>query len=213
MLVSLHLAVASTGSSSENSSSRILPSPQGSSGGSVVSKYFDVPGISTLAGPKMVPPCARLLTSSEAVAILDEKERKKQQEVEEKEQKKEREEKRKNREKRNVNEKLTRELGMQTRKQKRKLRRRQVRSRKLVRSTMSRRMLVSGPSVLWGKCSHHSRKRYALRQCSRWTTLTIVSAACASPHTRTSETSLVRIGSPAPVGCGYTRTVLKLCCR
>ena len=61
-----------------------------------LSKYLVLPGTSTPSGPKKAPPRARLLTSAEALAILSEKEQKKQKEAEEKEQKKkEREEKKK----------------------------------------------------------------------------------------------------------------------
>jgi len=66
---------------------------------SPLSKYLVVPATSTPSGPKTAPPRARFLTSAEALAILDEKERKKQKEAEEKEQrKKEREEKKRQRE-------------------------------------------------------------------------------------------------------------------
>ena len=38
----------------------------------------------------------------------------------------------------------------------------------------------------------------------------IVSAVCALPHTKkTFETNLTKIGLPAPVGNGYTKTVRK----
>ena len=91
----------SSAASSSDSTGRILPSPQGSTKDDVVSKYLVVPGFSTPSVPKIhvVPPHARLLTSTEAIAILEEKERKKQQEAAEKEQrKKEREEKKMQRE-------------------------------------------------------------------------------------------------------------------
>ena len=64
-----------------------LRSLQGSSTESVISRFL-VPSIGTPSGPKIGPPKARLLTSIEALAILEEKERKKQQEAEEKEQRK-----------------------------------------------------------------------------------------------------------------------------
>ena len=89
----------SSAASSSDSTGRILPSPQGSTKDDVVSKYLVVPGFSTPSVPKIAPPRARLLTSTEAIAILEEKERKKQQEAAEKEQrKKEREEKKTQRE-------------------------------------------------------------------------------------------------------------------
>jgi len=60
----------------------------------VISRFL-VPSVGTPSGPKIAPPKARLLTSIDALAILEEKEQKKQQEAEEKEQrKKEREAKR-----------------------------------------------------------------------------------------------------------------------
>ena len=72
----------------------VVGSPQGSSTESVISRFL-VPSVGTPSGPKIAPPKARLLTSIDALAILEEKEQKKQQEAEEKEQrKKEREAKR-----------------------------------------------------------------------------------------------------------------------
>ena len=66
---------------------------------SALSKYLVLSGTSIPSGPKKAPPCARLLTSAEALAILAEKEQKKQKEAVEKEQKKkEREEKKRQRE-------------------------------------------------------------------------------------------------------------------
>ena len=53
-----------------------------------MSKYLVIPGTSTPSGPKTAPPRACVLTSAEGLAILDEKEHKKQKEEEEKEQKK-----------------------------------------------------------------------------------------------------------------------------
>ncbi len=62
-----------------------------------LSKFLVLPA--TPCGPKKTPPKARLLTSSDAIALLEEKERKKQQEAEEKERrKKEREAKKQERE-------------------------------------------------------------------------------------------------------------------
>ena len=52
-----------------------------------MSKYLVIPGTSTPSGPKTAPPRACVLTSAEGLAILDEKEHKKQKEEEEKEQK------------------------------------------------------------------------------------------------------------------------------
>jgi len=65
----------------------VVGSPQGSSTESVISRFL-VPSVGTPSGPKIAPPKARLLTSIDALAILEEKERKKQQEAEEKEQRK-----------------------------------------------------------------------------------------------------------------------------
>ena len=53
-----------------------------------LSKYLVIPGTSTPSGPKTAPPRACVLTSAEGLAILDEKEHKKQKNEEEKEQKK-----------------------------------------------------------------------------------------------------------------------------
>jgi len=58
----------------------VVGSLQGSSTESVISRSIGTP-----CGPKIAPPKARLLTSIDALAILEEKERKKQQ-AEEKEQ-------------------------------------------------------------------------------------------------------------------------------
>lgn len=66
------------------SASPMIPSPQYSD--NMVSKYLVAP--TTPCEPKKAAPRARLLTSSDAMAILEEKERKKQQEAEEKEQRK-----------------------------------------------------------------------------------------------------------------------------
>ena len=65
----------------------------------LLSKHLVVPSASTPAGPKKVPPRARLLTSSAVLEILEEKELKKKRELELKEQKKrEREENKRKRE-------------------------------------------------------------------------------------------------------------------
>jgi len=82
-----HTSSGSAGSATCRSTglaSPVVGSPQGSSTENVISRFL-VPSVGTPSGPKIALPKARLLTSIEALAILEEKERKKQQ-AEEKEQ-------------------------------------------------------------------------------------------------------------------------------
>ena len=74
-----HSPPGSGGSATHRSTGSVLQSPQETpTESSMVSKFL-VSRAVTPAGPKIAPPKACLLTSAEAVAILEEKERKKQQ--------------------------------------------------------------------------------------------------------------------------------------
>ena len=185
----------------------------------VVSKFLTSPPVTTPSRitPKSLP-CARLLTSASSLVMLEEKEKKKQEQIEERERKKrEREEKKKQRQeetKRKAEERAKKALEKDKR-------RKSGRYKQSRRKTLGQRLLLvlieeRNESVchLPYLPRHHVRdhlpRRFSLTN-PLVTALIPMYAACASePMMTISWKEQVQNGFPVHVGDGCMKTVVKI---